>query len=455
MQFNWKQKKISFGASKPAKSLPNFCMAPFAHTYISPQSERRICCASREQASFQKQYIDASGPKDGAEYRPLTLDEHWNSEQMKSVRKRMLAGETLPECAVCNEEILTLSTYRNWFNQLFKNKIREAIEKTDADGRTDLPVISFDYRISNLCNFKCRMCGSLLSSQWESENRLSDVWNATTEPWMTPEMKAKMSRFQKDVTERELQTAADLGLIEELYWVGGEPVLWEIHWRIMQQLVREKKANRVFARYNTNLSLIEWRGCQLFTDLLPHFKDYLMCCSIDGTGKIGEFIRTGLNWEKWLENFKAGCAVDRRKMKLDLTLTLPGLFSLKEMFDLSQELDVGILTKITFAFDPSILMSPMCLPRPILNEIIDDALAYMQPKARSGQATLLATLADMKSRPTFAEQWPDSFRAGFASGQTNLKRLAALRGDGRDGKLSIEEIISQNGKVLDWWNHGE
>ena len=37
-----------------------FCMAPWSHTYISPQGERRLCCASREEHSFQKQYIDAS-----------------------------------------------------------------------------------------------------------------------------------------------------------------------------------------------------------------------------------------------------------------------------------------------------------------------------------------------------------------------------------------------------------
>lgn len=435
--------------------MPNFCMAPFTHTYISPQSERRICCASREIASFQKQYIDAAGPNHDAEYRPLSLREHWNSEQMKSVRRRMLAGEKLPECAVCNEEILTLSTYREWFNQLFKHKKNEAIAKTAPDGRCDLPVVSFDYRISNLCNFKCRMCGSQLSSQWEAENRQSSVWNTSSEPWMTPEVQAKMKAFQTEVTETELQAAADQGVLEELYWVGGEPVLWEIHWRIMQQLVREKKSARVFARYNTNLSLIEWRGIHLFTDLLPHFKDYLMCCSIDGTGKIGEFIRTGLNWDRWLENFKAGCAVDRSKMKLDLTITLPGLFSLKEMFDLSRGLDVDILTKITFAFDPSIVMSPMSLPRPLLDELIDDALAYMEPKARSGQSTLIATLKDMKIRPTFAEQWPETYRDAFIEGRKNQGRIAGLRRDGIGGKLSIEEIFSKHPKVLDWWTDGK
>jgi len=81
-----------------------FCVAPWTHTYISPQSERRLCCASREEATWQKQYID-SGTQHTDEYNPITLEEHWNSDHMKSVRKRILAGENIPECQVCKQPL--------------------------------------------------------------------------------------------------------------------------------------------------------------------------------------------------------------------------------------------------------------------------------------------------------------------------------------------------------------
>ena len=48
------------GAVHPDSPNKVFCTAPWTHTYISPQSERRMCCASREEHQFQKQYIDAS-----------------------------------------------------------------------------------------------------------------------------------------------------------------------------------------------------------------------------------------------------------------------------------------------------------------------------------------------------------------------------------------------------------
>ncbi len=154
------------GQMSPESPNKTFCMAPWTHTYISPQSERRMCCASREEHMMQRQYIDASNDKSTGkykevgtieDYKPASLAEHWNSPYMKDIRKKLMAGETIPQCAVCNDSILSQSTYRQWFTGfLFKDKIEQAFAETDDDGHTTMPPISFDYRVSNLCNFKCR-----------------------------------------------------------------------------------------------------------------------------------------------------------------------------------------------------------------------------------------------------------------------------------------------------------
>ena len=98
-------------------SMPNvkpdtLCMAPWVHTYLSPQTERRMCCASREPAQSFKQYIDTESGT--GVYDPQSLDEWWNSEHMKSVRVRMMAGKTLPECEVCNNKLLNTDVYRSY-----------------------------------------------------------------------------------------------------------------------------------------------------------------------------------------------------------------------------------------------------------------------------------------------------------------------------------------------------
>ena len=172
--------------------LKNLCLAPWVHTYLSPQTERRMCCASREPARNFEQYIDTSSGT--GEYHPLTLDKHWNSEHMRLVRLRMLAGETLPECEVCNDKLLNTDVYRSYFNQLFGHKYEEAVASTDATGHTTMKPVSWDYRFSNLCNFKCRMCGDMLSSSWESEQRQHNMinWNNPKNNWMLPGSNVKV-----------------------------------------------------------------------------------------------------------------------------------------------------------------------------------------------------------------------------------------------------------------------
>ena len=63
----------------------SLCLAPWVHTYLSPQTERRMCCASREPAQNFRQYIDTESGT--GTYIPITLEQHWNSEHMRSVRR--------------------------------------------------------------------------------------------------------------------------------------------------------------------------------------------------------------------------------------------------------------------------------------------------------------------------------------------------------------------------------
>lgn len=434
---------------KPKDGNKTFCMAPFSHTYISPQSERRLCCASREEPSWQKQYID-SGSASSLSYQPLTLNKHWNSEHLKSVRKRMLAGEILSECQICNENILNLHTYRQYFTEtLFPHYIDAAFENTNDDGETTLLPISFDYRINNLCNFKCRMCGEQLSSSWETEKRIMNAWDPEKDPWMIPDNKKKIQTFQKEVVEKELWDAVYNETLEEIYWVGGEPLMWEIHWHIMEYLIKSNQAKNITIRYNTNLSRTNYKGQELY-NILPYFKNVNVCASIDATGEIGEFIRTGLNWHQWLQNFKDGLFLIEKfghdAIVLDVTLTTPGMFDMKNMFDLALALDVKTYLKITFAFDPTVLMSPMALSRDALNEVLDELITYCESKTTWKTQVYIDTFRDMKNRQTFAEQWPDKYQEGFQNGKKRLEQISSYRND----SIKMENILTK--KALEWWN---
>lgn len=441
---------------KPEEGNKTFCIAPWTHTYLSPQSERRMCCASREKASWATQYLDADAADGTSSYKPGTLTKHWNSEYMKGVRRDLMAGKVIPQCTVCNEQLLNISVYRDYFNKsLFPNKIDEAFSRTDETGFTTMPPISFDYRVRNLCNFKCRMCGDQLSSSWEAERRAMGDYEreGNGDHWAKKENKPAIENFQKDVAEAELWEAVKNGTVEEIYWVGGEPLMWEVHWEIMEYLVNNDLAKNVWVRYNTNFSKTTYKHWDL-KDLLPHFKMVQICASIDGTGKNVEYVRHGIKWDQWIHNFKEYLFLNQRYgqygIAFDLTITTPGLFSLKSLFDLAVELDVNTLIKTTFAFDGSVTMCPQVLPRELFNEVIDDILEYIRPKVNVNpkHANWVECLEDLKNRETFEEKYPD-WKEALVRGKQNLTRVDKWR----KNENTLEEIYSENPKVLDWWRN--
>jgi hypothetical protein len=402
-----------------------------------------MCCASREPAQNFTQYIDTA--KGSGVYNPMTLVEHWNSEHMRSVRRRMQAGETLPECAVCNEKLLNTDVYRSYFNSLFGHKYEEAMAATDETGHTTVLPVSWDYRFSNLCNFKCRMCGDMLSSSWETEQRQHAMvdWSNSKNNWMQPAVRQQISQFQDTQIEIEFAEAVEQHRVEEVYWVGGEPLMYEQHWRYMRRIIELGDGSGVYARYNTNLSRIDYRGVNLYTDILAHVRDWQICASLDGTGPVGEYIRTGLDYAAWLKNFRQGLLYvrHRRQMRIDFTLTLPGLFEVERIQQLADELKVDVLAKVIFGFTPDIIMSPLALPRQLLDATVDSLASQLPAGA------LKDVLLQLKQRPTFEEQWPEEWQAGLAKGKRHVLKLESIRGD----TYTMDDILRPNQDIYDWY----
>lgn len=420
------------------------CLAPWTHTYLSPQTERRMCCASREPAQSFKQYIDTDAGT--GEYNPMSLDEWWNGEHMRSVRVRMMAGETLPECEVCNNKLLNTDVYRSYFWNMFKDQYIQLMSVTDwKTGHYNGRPISWDYRFSNLCNFKCRMCGDMLSSSWETEQKTNDMinWNDPKNNWQLPKVRSAITQFQDEQIEQEFAQAVEQGRVEEVYWVGGEPLMYEQHWRYMRRIIELGNGSRVYARYNTNLSRVDYKGVNLFRDILDHVRDYQICASLDGTGRVGEYIRTGLDYEQWLQNYQQACKHRRysRQCRIDFTLTLPGLFEVENILQLAQDTDSEILAKLVFSFSPDILLSPLALPRELLNKTVDRLVT------RLPQGALQDVLLQLKNRPTFAEQWPDTYKQGLSKGKARVLKLESIRGD----TYTLADILSTDKEIHDWY----
>jgi hypothetical protein len=285
----------------------------------------------------------------------------------------------------------------------------------------------------------------MLSSSWETEQKTHNMinWADSKNNWQLPEVRSAITKFQDQQIEAEFAQAVEDGRVEEVYWVGGEPLMYEQHWRYMKRIVELGDGPRVYARYNTNLSRVNYKGANLYTDILAHIRDWQICASLDGTGATGEYIRTGLNYESWLANFVQGrrLATHRRQMRIDFTLTLPGLFQVENINLLAQSLDVDVLAKVVFSFTPDIIMSPLALPRKLLDDTVDRLVDHIPAGA------LKDVLQQLKQRPTFEEQWPDSWQAGLKQGKQRVLTLEKIRGD----TYTMTDILSPNQEMYDWY----
>ena len=267
-------------------------------------------------------------------------------------------------------------------------------------------------------------------------------WTDSKNNWMQPAVREQISKFQDSQIEQEFSDAVEQHRVEEVYWVGGEPLMYEQHWRYMQRIVELGDGGKVYARYNTNLSRVEYRGINLYRDILPGLRNWQICASLDGTGTIGEYIRTGLDYNRWLDNFRGAVAIQRhsRQVRIDFTLTLPGMFEVGAITKLAEQFKVDILAKVIFSFSPDIVMSPLALPRHILHPWLDELI-------QETSGAMQDVLIQLKNRPTFEEQWPDQYQEGFAKGRARILQLEQIRTQ----PVTMTNILSARPDVLEWW----
>lgn len=396
-----------------------FCIAPWIHTYQDPQGKRQLCCMSTPQIGKSSE----------------SLDEFWNGEYLKLIREKFLNGEIPKECKSCQDCIDPQKRYSSNFNKdLDEDMLKDIIEKTSTDGHTSLMPTSYDYRLSNECNFMCRMCGDKFSSRWEKYNKSHNI---------KIESPAQTQREQER-SYAELYTALREERLKTIYWVGGEPLITSFHWKFMNDVIKSGQANKMFCKYTTNLSVIRREEQHLIFDILNNFRGYDIEASVDAAGIVGEYIRTGFFWDQFKDNLKEIHSVSRpeknRRISMELTLTLPGLFGLKELVEFSNEERIIINCHLVYGNKDLNALSPLALPKDILDPIIKELLKYIFPVLSVYNQNLFNLLSSLTTMDTFNQ----------IKIRPHCSRLVDLEKNQND-KFLLSNIYSQNEHVLRWW----
>ena len=245
-----------------------FCIYPWIHLHAYPTGEAYPCCHA------EMKYPVGNCKKN-------TLAEIWQDEPMKQLREDMLTETPNPACARCYEqEESGFFSGRRSANKHHGHHIKKLEENP-------FEMTYWDIRFSNLCNLRCRSCGHIFSSQWyQDQAKLAG-----------PEWKARnqvlnyAGRTELDMWE---QLEPHLDYVEQIYFAGGEPLLMEEHYLILDELVK-RKLFHVRLIYNTNFTHTDLKGRSVF-EYWKQFDSVAVGASLDASGARGEYIRKGTDW---------------------------------------------------------------------------------------------------------------------------------------------------------------
>lgn len=262
-----------------------FCVLPWISLEASPIGTVRPCCLADDEI------LDDSGQK----FSLLTanFDSIQRSESMRGLRQQFLAGQQPQTCRKCwSEERAGRTSKRMHTLDRLKHTIKDQHEWT-ADAK---PLMFLDLKLGNICNLKCRICGSWSSSQFATEeiNQLPRDEQKKSHAYTMLRAGAwprENDQFWSEI-DNHLQ---DIRYVE---FTGGEPFMIDQHFDMLQGIVDRGIAHQVEIHYNTNGTQYPARGESIWR----HFRKVEIAFSIDDVGDRFEYQRSNALWAEVCEN---------------------------------------------------------------------------------------------------------------------------------------------------------
>jgi organic radical activating enzyme len=302
-----------------------FCVMPWIHIHTTPTGQAAPCCVSKSCA-------DNVGIGNSNKHSLLELV---NSDKMNQLRLDMLSGNKNKECETCykQDEAGHHSFRTNSIEEYTRKGMRgtairkeslidHIIDTTDLNtGKIkEFKMRYFDIRFSNICNFKCRTCGSAFSSQWEKED-LDSKAKVGLPMYAEPIPKGNRKEFLTEILEQ-------VPNFEVAYFAGGEPLITHEHYVLLEEMIKTKNT-KILLKYNTNLSNFKYKKKNVF-NLWKHFDNTVqLYASLDHFGPKAEYIRHGTEWPDIEKNFSIA-----QKAK-NITIEINTVFSVLNALSIS------------------------------------------------------------------------------------------------------------------------
>jgi sulfatase maturation enzyme AslB (radical SAM superfamily) len=248
----------------------NICPLPWNHLEVDVNGGASPCCLYKGSIPNVKVY-------------ETKLKDIQNSDYMQNLRQQFKDGKRPKGCESCWQEETAGKTSKR-MNSLYKMK--SSLKKWTPDSEPTLKFI--DFKLGNVCNLKCRICGSWSSSKWAQEELDYGENPVARKNLKEGGWPKRNPKFFEDLKE-------DLEHVEYFEFTGGEPFMIKDHFKILMHCVEKGYAKNQDIHYNTN-------GTQLpppeIFDLWSYFKKVEIAFSIDDVGEQFQYQRYPANWRQ-------------------------------------------------------------------------------------------------------------------------------------------------------------
>ena len=261
-----------------------FCVLPWISIEASPVGTVRPCCLADDEI------VDNNGNK--FELSTADFADIQNSDHMRGLREQFLAGQKPQTCRKCwNEERGGRTSKRMHTLDRLKHSIADTEWTADAK-----PLMFLDLKLGNICNLKCRICGSWSSSQFATEeiNQLPREQQKSSHAYQM----LRAGAWPRENSQFWQQIDSVLTDIRYIEFTGGEPFMIDEHFDMLQGIVDRGIAHQVEIHYNTNGTQWPERGEAIWR----HFKTVEIAFSIDDIGERFEYQRSNANWQEVCAN---------------------------------------------------------------------------------------------------------------------------------------------------------
>jgi MoaA/NifB/PqqE/SkfB family radical SAM enzyme len=302
-------------------SLPEkICILPWISIETSPIGSARPCCLAKDEIT----YHDEQGVEHKYNLKTHTLEEIYNSRYMQLLRRDFLYGQKPATCQRCWDEEAAGRISKRINSRV---RLKEYYDNVDWNNLNPDQLWFIDLKLGNICNLKCRICGSWSSSKWAKEE-IDYV------PELLNRKEHLAYKFLQDgAWPRESKLFWDnlktlLPNIKYLEFTGGEPFLIEQHFDLLRYAVEYNYAKNIEIHYNTNGTV--------FPDnykLWEHFKHVEVAFSIDNTRDRFEYERYGARWDEVQTNINKFNQLRGNKFstQICLTVNIQNVFYLPEI----------------------------------------------------------------------------------------------------------------------------